>query len=549
MAVLWQGRVVHSESPAIYSDCTYNYWRSGNTMVYVITSTMYCGNNYAWRNNRWANKLWFNGEEIWSNKTIKNRTNGNIGTTRYSETTFELYANVNGGSVGMAIQYADTGASYNWQGTVLNTFNGYLDVIPPTAPNTPNTPTLSEYEVVPSKNLVTLNYSNKGGGTNGVNGYEIWYKKNEGNWQVLVPKAVSESYNVNLTPHNLKHGDKLYFAIKAFSMVNGQNYYSGLSGQCQLSVTSPMPKVTKLKLKNKTTDSVELEVSYSIGETLTLSKIYFSKDNGETYDDNATNALKTYSELNSYTLYRIKVKVVDSAGREAVGELSVTTNPMPPVISEFKATEITKNKISLSVSATAQALVDKYKYSKDNGINWSELTENNYISFEGLNDYTDYTFKVIVYDKEGFSTEQTLTLKTQAVEPLFVSESINELTDEKVSVSFTFNIQSVKGSKAELRINNGQFEIVPLSTTGIVVIEKEYVELEEEKDYNIDIIVWNEENNHSEVHTLNIRTLPGKFVTLIKDGESPRKVHTYIIYGDGRIKKLTKRTRKIIKGE
>ena len=243
------------------------------------------------------------------------------------------------------------------------------------------------------------------------------------------------------------------------------------------------------------------------------------------------------------------MKVVDSAGREAVGELSVTTEPIPPVISEFKATEITKNKISLTVLATAQALVDKYKYSKDNGISWSELTENNYISFEGLNDYTDYTFKVKVYDKEGFSTEQTLTLKTQAVEPLFISESINELTDEKVSVSFTFNIQSVKGIKAELRINNGQFEIVPLSTTGIVVIEKEYVELEEEKDYNIDIIVWNEENNHSVMHTLNIKTLPGKFVTLIKDGESPRKVHTYIIYGDGRIKKLTKRTRKIIKGE
>ena len=549
MAVLWQGRQVYNVDPAIYSDCTYNYWRSGNTMVYVITSTMYCVNGGAWRNNRWANKLWFNGSEIWSNQTIKNRTNGTIGTTRYSATTGELYANTNGGSVGVAIQYADTNASYNWQGTVLNTFDGQLYVIPPTAPNTPNTPTLSEYEVVPSKNSVILNYSNNGGGTNGVSGYEILYKKNDVNWQTLLSNTTSTSYNVNLTSYNLKHGDKLYFAIKSYSTVNGQNYYSELSGQCKLDVISPMPKIKKLELKNKTTDSIELEVSYNIGETLTLSKIYFSKDNGLTYDDNATNVSKTYSELSSYTLYRIKVKVVDSAGREAVGELSVTTDPMPPVISEFKATEITKNKISLSVSATAQALVDKYKYSKDNGINWSELTENNYISFEELNDYTDYTFKVIVYDKEGFSTEQTLTLKTQAVEPLFISESINELTDEKVSVSFTFNIQSVKGSKAELRINNGQFEIVPLSTTGIVVIEKEYVELEEEKDYNIDIIVWNEENNHSEVHTLNIRTLPGKFATLIKDGESPRKVHTYIIYVDGRIKKLTKRTRKIIKGE
>ncbi|MBD9107260.1 hypothetical protein EGP99_05580, partial [bacterium] len=114
----------------------------------------------------------------------------------------------------------------------------------------------------------------------------------------------------------------------------------------------------------------------------------------------STNSSYTFTGLNEKTNYSIKVKVVDTLGKESnVYSLSVTTDEyvLPRVTNV--STSSTDSSITINVSASGgTGNIVKYYYSKDNGSNYVESSSSSY-TFSNLT--SDATFYVKVYVKDS----------------------------------------------------------------------------------------------------------------------------------------------------
>ena len=190
-----------------------------------------------------------------------------------------------------------------------------------------------------------------------------------------------------------------------------------------------------------TLNSITLSVNATKGDN-DIVKYYYSKDNGQTYEESDTNSY-VFNNLKDTTEYKIKVKVLDSYGRystEFVKAISTETYILPSVTSVTPTTKY--NQISVSVvGANGTNNISKYYYSINDGA-YTESTNSSY-TFTGLNEKTNYSIKVKVVDTLGReSNVYSLSATTDA----YVLPSITNVSTSSTSSSITINISATGGT-------------------------------------------------------------------------------------------------------
>ena len=190
-----------------------------------------------------------------------------------------------------------------------------------------------------------------------------------------------------------------------------------------------------------TLNSITLSVNATKGDN-DIVKYYYSKDNGQTYEESDTNSY-VFNNLKDTTEYKIKVKVLDSYGRystEFVKAISTETYILPSVTSVTPTTKY--NQISLSVvGANGTNNISKYYYSINDGA-YTESTNSSY-TFTGLNEKTNYSITVKVVDTLGKeSNVYNLSVTTDA----YVLPNITNVSTSSTDSSITINVSASGGT-------------------------------------------------------------------------------------------------------
>lgn len=149
---------------------------------------------------------------------------------------------------------------------------------------------------------------------------------------------------------------------------------------------------------SSTLNSITATINATKG-TNSIIKYYFSI-NGGNWIESTSNSY-TFNSLSSNTSYEVKVKCVDSLGKnsEIYTQNIKTTSYVNPSVT-YVTTSVTSN--SIKITATVKAgtnSISKYFYSVDNGKTYKNSTSNIY-TFSNLSAGT-YNIKVYVQDTDG----------------------------------------------------------------------------------------------------------------------------------------------------
>ena len=254
-----------------------------------------------------------------------------------------------------------------------------------------NNPVVNSVSHTSTLNSITLSV-NATKGDNDIVKY--YYSKDNGQ---TYEESDSNSYVFN----NLK--DTTEYKIKV-KVLDSYGRYSTEFVKAISTETYILPSVTSV---TPTTKYNQISVSVvGANGTNNISKYYYSI-NGGAYTER-TNSSYTFTGLNEKTNYSIKVKVVDTLGKESnVYSLSATTDAyvLPSVTNV--STSSTSSSITINVSASGgTGNVVKYYYSKDNGSNYVEITSSSY-TFSNLT--SNATFYVKVYVKDSNNRESSVS--------------------------------------------------------------------------------------------------------------------------------------------
>ena len=254
-----------------------------------------------------------------------------------------------------------------------------------------NNPVVNSVSHTSTLNSITLSV-NATKGDNDIVKY--YYSKDNGQ---TYEESDSNSYVFN----NLK--DTTEYKIKV-KVLDSYGRYSTEFVKAISTETYILPSVTSV---TPTTKYNQISVSVvGANGTNNISKYYYSI-NGGAYTE-STNSSYTFTGLNEKTNYSVKVKVVDTLGKESnVYSLSVTTDAyvLPRVTNV--STSSTDSSITINVSASGgTGNVVKYYYSKDNGSNYVEITSSSY-TFSNLT--SNATFYVKVYVKDSNNRESSVS--------------------------------------------------------------------------------------------------------------------------------------------
>ena len=254
-----------------------------------------------------------------------------------------------------------------------------------------NYPVVNSVSHTSTLNSITLSV-NATKGDNDIVKY--YYSKDNGQ---TYEESDSNSYVFN----NLK--DTTEYKIKV-KVLDSYGRYSTEFVKAISTETYILPSVTNV---TPTTKYNQISVSVvGANGTNNISKYYYSINDGA-YTE-STNSSYTFTGLNEKTNYSIKVKVVDTLGRESnIYSLSVTTDAyvLPKVTNV--STSSTDSSITINVSASGgTGNVVKYYYSKDNGSNYVESTSSSY-TFSNLT--SNATFYIKVYVKDSNNRESSVS--------------------------------------------------------------------------------------------------------------------------------------------
>ena len=270
-----------------------------------------------------------------------------------------------------------------------------------------NNPVVNSVSHTSTLNSITLSV-NATKGDNDIVKY--YYSKDNGQ---TYEESDSNSYVFN----NLK--DTTEYKIKV-KVLDSYGRYSTEFVKAISTETYILPSVTNV---TPTTKYNQISVSVvGANGTNNISKYYYSI-NGGTYTESA-NSSYIFTGLNEKTNYSIKVKVVDTLGKEStVYNLSVTTDEyVLPSITNV-STSSTSNSITINVSASGgTGNIVKYYYSKDNGSNYVESTSNSY-TFSNLT--SDATFYVKVYVKDSNNRTSSVSSTSIKTKILICSSGTN----------------------------------------------------------------------------------------------------------------------------
>ena len=205
-------------------------------------------------------------------------------------------------------------------------------------------------------------------------------------------------------------------------------------------------KITNVT-NTKTTNSVTLTVTTQAGEN-PIEKYYFSKDDGQSYQENSTSSY-TFSGLNDNTTYTFKVYAKDTLGYETNEEtVQVTTNAyVNPTVNSITITDTTTSTISISVSASGGTnSVATYYYSINNGAYTS--SSSNTKTFTGLSKGTTYTIKVYVKDTNGVDSS-VKTTSVQTENTVLLADYIKGLYTSQGAIGIYYHTSSLANSAAD----------------------------------------------------------------------------------------------------
>ena len=185
-----------------------------------------------------------------------------------------------------------------------------------------------------------------------------------------------------------------------------------------------------------TLNSITLNVNASGGDGNVVTYMY-SKDNGASWETSASNTY-TFNYLSDTTEYKIKVKVVDSNGRESTEyyETISTETYILPVVANVEYTT-TYNSITLTPSGTdGTGTVSRYVYSINNGA----YQDSNV--FSGLTENTTYTINVKAIDNNNReSNPYTIEVTTDT----YQVPTITNVSTSSTSNSITINVTASNG--------------------------------------------------------------------------------------------------------
>ena len=255
-----------------------------------------------------------------------------------------------------------------------------------------------------------------------------------------------------------------------------------------------------------TLNSITLSVNATKGDN-DIVKYYYSKDNGQTYEESDTNSY-VFNNLKDTTEYKIKVKVLDSYGRystEFVKAISTETYILPSVTSVTPTTKY--NQISVSVvCAKGTNNVAKYYYSIDGGT-YVESSNATYV-FTGLNEKTNYSIKVKVVDTLGReSNVYSLSATTDA----YVLSKVTNVSTSSTSSSITINVSASGGTGNVVKYyyskDNGSNYVESTSSSYT------FSNLTSDATFYVKVYVKDSNNRESSVSSTSIKTM----IPTIKD--------------------------------
>ena len=239
------------------------------------------------------------------------------------------------------------------------------------------------------------------------------YSKDNGNsWEESTSNAHTFSNLTDTTEYKIK--------VKAVDSKGNASteYYEAITTEIYV-----LPTVTSVDATT-TYNSITLTPSGTNG-TGTIVKYMYSIDDGAYQESNV------FDNLSENTSYNIKVKAIDSIGRESNPyQMTVTTDAyILPSINSV-TTSATVNSITINVTATnGDGTITKYYYSKDDGSNYEESNSNSY-TFSGLTPDTQFYIKVYVEDSNSRkSSEYAITQKTEPDTITLSFASSNDITN------------------------------------------------------------------------------------------------------------------------
>ena len=271
--------------------------------------------------------------------------------------------------------------------------------------------TTSEYEIPTvdsvshsvTLNSITLNVT-ASGGSNNVTKY-MYSKDNGLSWE----ESTSNSYTFD----NLTDSTEYKIKVKVVDSegVESTEYYEAITTEIYI-----LPVVASVDATT-TWNSITLTPSGTNG-TNAIDHYEYSIDNGAYQTSNVFNNLTDNKE------YTIRVKAIDSAGRESnVYETTVTTDAYKlPVINNVTF-DSTQDSITINVNATGgDGSIVSYHYSRDDGSNYQTSNNTSY-TFNNLTGNTTFYIKVYVTDSNGrTSSEYSTSVATEA--PIYLNDYI-----------------------------------------------------------------------------------------------------------------------------
>ena len=258
-----------------------------------------------------------------------------------------------------------------------------------------------------------------------------------------------------------------------------------------------------------TLNSITLSVNATKGDN-DIVKYYYSKDNGQTYEESDTNSY-VFNNLKDTTEYKIKVKVLDSYGRystEFVKAISTETYILPSVTSVTPTTKY--NQISVSVvGANGTNNISKYYYSINDGA-YTENTNSSY-TFTGLNEKTNYSIKVKVVDTLGReSNVYSLSVTTDA----YVLPRVTNVSTSSTSSSITINVSASGGTGSVAKYyyskDNGSNYVESSSNSYT------FSNLTSDATFYVKVYVKDSNNRESSASSTTVRTKSNSLASYIK---------------------------------
>ena len=359
--------------------------------------------------------------------------------------------------------------------------------------------TTSEYEVPVINGVsheVTLNSISltvdASNGSNAIVKY-MYSKDNGASWEESTSNTHTFTNLTDSTEYNIK--------VKVVDSEGAESteYYEAITTEVYI-----LPTVTSVDATT-TWNSITLTPTGTDG-TNTIDHYEYSINNGAYQTSNVFNSL---SENTDYT---IKVKAIDSIGRESnVYETTVRTDTYKlPKISV--STSATENSITVKVNATpGDGSIVSYHYSRDDGSNYTSSPNNSY-TFDGLTSGTTYYLKVYVTDSNGRTS--AVTSKTQAT--TYVNPSVSRVTASNItSDSITINITASGGSNSISRYyyssNNGASWVNSTSSSYT------FTGLSAGTKYNFKVYVKDTAGHSSSQKSVSATTEDNTFASYIKD--------------------------------